>query len=578
MSASSTHSAAPVGLDPDDLDGIVGRALRPEPEAHRLEVGLEDRFEDQLGGRHDHPVSHGGDAQRPGLARLARLGNVHPPQRLRPVRPGPHRGGEPVEEVAHPGGLDGVDGHPIDAGSPPVGAHVDPRPPHHVAAGDMVVEGVEATCWDLAWHCGRARVASARTLSTPSAWLTDLADRSALIRVPRFLRHASMKQGPFALAGLCCPGRRHYYDPLRLPLDCRPLPGITGYRQARSPGRRPGAEEALSSSHDNLLTVPRPPTPEGSSPPAPGSQAASMAFALPSRARHPLGPPHGGFGDDARRLRFMLRTGQSLAPSQGLRRSASTTASLPPPGAVLPGTLASPRTGLTPAGCRELVARLRHHDLLRRHGARAAGRTMEPEPALVVRRRLLPCSPSASRPATRRCPTPPGHAGGAAPTPPHAPRPRVPQRVEHVAVDGVEGPPDRRVRRHRPEQLRLITQRRHVRHTPATGGQHHRHLHQHLATIMHRGPFTAPRHGGRIGRRQPDPISEFAEHVSTDQLRRRPGRRRSPAPAQPCCSVHLASALQVRVPTCRQRQNPLSGGHFRGWATLSSPNPVNDRG
>jgi len=55
----------------------------------------------------------------------------------------------------------------------------------------------------------------------------------------------------------------------------------------------------------------------------------------------------------------MLRTGQSLAPSQGLRRSASTTASLPPPGAVLPGTLASPRTGLAPAGCRELVARLR---------------------------------------------------------------------------------------------------------------------------------------------------------------------------------------------------------------------------
>ncbi|HEX9312693.1 MAG TPA: WS/DGAT domain-containing protein [Actinomycetota bacterium] len=33
--------------------------------------------------------------------------------------------------------------------------------------------------------------------------------------------------------------------------------------------------------------------------------------------------------------------------------------SRPAPGAVLPGTLASPRTGLTPAGCRELVARLR---------------------------------------------------------------------------------------------------------------------------------------------------------------------------------------------------------------------------
>src|SRR5262249_12174960 len=55
----------------------------------------------------------------------------------------------------------------------------------------------------------------------------------------------------------------------------------------------------------------------------------------------------------------MLRTGQLLAPSQGRRCSASTTGSHPPPGAALPGTLASPRAGLTPAGCHELVARLR---------------------------------------------------------------------------------------------------------------------------------------------------------------------------------------------------------------------------
>ena len=49
----------------------------------------------------------------------------------------------------------------------------------------------------------------------------------------------------------------------------------------------------------------------------------------------------------------MLRTGQLLHP-------ASTPTSRPTPGASLPGTLASPRTGLAPAGCRELVARLRH--------------------------------------------------------------------------------------------------------------------------------------------------------------------------------------------------------------------------
>lgn len=52
-----------------------------------------------------------------------------------------------------------------------------------------------------------------------------------------------------------------------------------------------------------------------------------------------------------------LRTGQLLHP-------ASHAASRRRTGASLPGTLASPRTGLPPAGCPELVERLRHDDLL----------------------------------------------------------------------------------------------------------------------------------------------------------------------------------------------------------------------
>src|SRR5215203_6520657 len=59
----------------------------------------------------------------------------------------------------------------------------------------------------------------------------------------------------------------------------------------------------------------------------------------------------------------MLRTGQSPAPSTGRSSSASTPGSRPTPGVLLPGTLASPRTGLAPAGCRELVARLRRRSL-----------------------------------------------------------------------------------------------------------------------------------------------------------------------------------------------------------------------
>ena len=74
--------------------------------------------------------------------------------------------------------------------------------------------------------------------------------------------------------------------PSRLPATSR----VTGYRQARSRSPQTGAEEGLSSSHDNLLAVPRPLTPEGPSAPAPRSQAPSMAFADLRQARLPLAP------------------------------------------------------------------------------------------------------------------------------------------------------------------------------------------------------------------------------------------------------------------------------------------------
>src|SRR5215208_4265824 len=60
----------------------------------------------------------------------------------------------------------------------------------------------------------------------------------------------------------------------------------------------------------------------------------------------------------------MLRTGRLPAPHRGRSSPASTPGSRPTPGVLLPGTLASPRTGLPPAGCRELVARLRRGALL----------------------------------------------------------------------------------------------------------------------------------------------------------------------------------------------------------------------
>jgi len=58
------------------------------------------------------------------------------------------------------------------------------------------------------------------------------------------------------------------------------------------------------------------------------------------------------------RVSLPLQTGQLLTPSQGLCHSASTAGSRLTSGAVLPGTLASPRARLALAGCPELVARV----------------------------------------------------------------------------------------------------------------------------------------------------------------------------------------------------------------------------
>jgi hypothetical protein len=118
------------------------------------------------------------------------------------------------------------------------------------------------------------------------------------------------------------------------------------------------AEEGLSSSQDSLLAVQRP------------LRRGALGHPLqdpryrpwPSPFRHRFGSPlvrlATGNLTTLARSSLPLQTGQLLAPFQGLRCSASTAGCRPTPGAVLPGTLASPRTRLALAGCPELVARV----------------------------------------------------------------------------------------------------------------------------------------------------------------------------------------------------------------------------
>ena len=142
---------APVGRSTRiSLEGVVGRTLRSEPETDRGEVGLEDRLEDDLGRRHDHPVA------RPWGCRAAGSGPACPawgcapaataagryaagPQLVRRVRRGT------LALASTPPSSMAAIVTPSTPGAPPVGGHVDPRPPQHVAAGDLVVEGMEPT-------------------------------------------------------------------------------------------------------------------------------------------------------------------------------------------------------------------------------------------------------------------------------------------------------------------------------------------------------------------------------------------------------------------------------------------------
>ena len=90
----------------------------------------------------------------------------------------------------------------------------------------------------------------------------------------------------------------------------------------------------------------------------------SVAFALQERARLLLVPPSwaNGTGDVAGFASCCgLVSCHRLHAVSSLRFDGGIS---PDAGSQLPGTLASPRAGLAPAGCPQLVARLRHVDLL----------------------------------------------------------------------------------------------------------------------------------------------------------------------------------------------------------------------
>ena len=57
--------------------------------------------------------------------------------------PAPQLRGEPVEELIDPEALHVIDRYAIDTRCAPVSTDLPPRPAHHVAAGDLVKQGMK---------------------------------------------------------------------------------------------------------------------------------------------------------------------------------------------------------------------------------------------------------------------------------------------------------------------------------------------------------------------------------------------------------------------------------------------------
>jgi len=159
-----------------------------------------------------------------------------------------------------------------------------------------------------------------------------------------------MKRGPFPMWPAF--PTSEYYGPLRLPLNHPShFPGSPVIGQASLPAAHSdGVKTALPGSHDDRSRVQRPLRRRVPQRPL----LEPERFPWPSPSRNRLGslltPPAGR--DPLTTLAqasLTLQTARSLHPASHPTSQSRT-------GALLPGTQASPRTGLAPAGHRELVA------------------------------------------------------------------------------------------------------------------------------------------------------------------------------------------------------------------------------
>src|SRR5918995_618595 len=162
----------------------------------------------------------------------------------------------------------------------------------------------------------------------------------------------------------------------------------------------------------------------------------------------------------------------------------------------------------------------------------------------------------------RRIPAGPPRGGGGR-------GPRLGDRPQRVGVDDLQGPPRRGRRGDLTEQRRLVTQHREIRDGFAAGGDHRRHIDQHLAPVMAPAPLLGRchRHRQRLG--QPQFVGQIrqqagarmAHHVLAVRAHLQPGTTR--------VTLHLGSALLLGTTTASTTAVSLARRAFSWTRTLT---------
>jgi hypothetical protein len=141
--------------------------------------------------------------------------------------------------------------------------------------------------------------------------------------------------------------------------------------------------------------------------------------------------------------------------------------------------------------------------------------------------------------------------------------PRRPQPGQTITVQIGQNPPRGRVRRHRTEQVRLVTQDRHVRDRLATIGQHHRQVQRDPAWVVATAAPAQARQCVAEVLGQPGRVRDVGQQSRPHMAGDTPTIRGDRDPRACSGNLHSAGAFPGGLMRRRQPSSSQQGRHFR---------------